>query len=156
MGNFQKILILLNLIVVVGGAGAVFYAHNMIEPAPTDQAAETEEMKQKALAQTQVEAVPIKKFVVNLLSKSSRLRYLDVEMNILPFTNEQKEMIKASEHIFKDVVIEIASRKEPDELDSLSGKLIFENDIKKAVNKRLGSESSPLVNKIYFSGFVVQ
>lgn len=156
MGTFQKILILLNLVVVLGGAGAVFYAHNMIKPAPTDQVAETEELKQKALAQTQVEAVPIKKFVVNLHSKSSRLRYLDVEMNILTFSKDQKEVIKANEHIFKDVVIEIASRKDPEELDSLSGKLIFENDIKKAINKRLGSEAVPLVNKIYFSGFVVQ
>ena len=98
-------------------------------------------------------AVPMKKFVVNLNSRGTRLRYLDVEMNILPFHNDQKELIKANEYIFKDVVIEIASKLEPDELDSLSGKILLENKIKKQVNTKLGQ---PVVKQIFFSGFVVQ
>ncbi len=153
MGGLQKILILVNLVVVLAGAGLVYYAHNMIKPEPTNQAAEIENLKTSAMEQAQVQAVPIKKFVVNLHSRSSRLRYLDVEMNILPFHNDQKELIKASEHIFKDVVIEIASHLEPDELDTLSGKILLENKIKKQVNAKLGQ---PVVKQIYFSGFVVQ
>ncbi len=138
---------------MLGGVGAVFYAHNMIKPAPTDQAAEAESLKSGALEQAQVKAVPIKKFVVNLHSGSNRLRYLDLEMNILPFQNEQAELIKASEYIFKDILIEIASHLEPDDLDTLSGKILLENKIKKQVNTKLGQ---PVVKQIYFSGFVVQ
>lgn len=156
MGTFQKILVIINLVVVLAGAGLVFYSHNMIKPEPTNQVAETENLKSDALAQTQVEAVPIKKFVVNLHSRSTRLRYLDVEMNIQPFHNDQKEVIKASEHIFKDVVIEVASKLEPEDLDSLSGKILFEKKVKDRVNELLGQPGNPLVNKIYFSGFVVQ
>jgi flagellar FliL protein len=156
MGNLQKILVLVNMVVVLAGAGLVYYAHNMIKPQPTDQVAETENLKKEALDQVQVQAVPIKKFVVNIHSRSTRLRYLDVEMNILPFRNEQKEIIKANEHIFKDVVIEIAARLEPEELDSLSGKILFEKKVKDRVNEKLGQPGDPLVNKIYFSGFVVQ
>ena len=149
----QKILILLNLVIVLAGAGLVFYSHNMLKPEPTNQAAEAEKMKTDALESSQIQPVPIKKFVVNIHSKSTRLRYLDLEMNILPFHEDQKELIKANEHIFKDIVIEIASHLDPDELDSVTGKILLENKIKKQVNAKLGQ---PVVKQIYFSGFVVQ
>lgn len=150
----QKILILANLVVVLAGAGLVFYSHNMIKPEPTNQAAETEKLKAEAIAQTQVQPVPIKKFIVNLHSRSSRLRFLDIEMNVLTFNDEQKEIVKAHEYIFKDVVIEIASYLEPDDLDSVTGKILLENKIKKKVNEKLGE--IPVIKQIYFSTFVVQ
>lgn len=149
----QKILIIINLVVVLLGAGLVFYSHNMIKPEPTNQALETEKLKTDALQNAQIQAVPIKKFVVNLHSRNTRLRYLDIEMNVLPFREDQKEIIKANEHVFKDVVIEIASHLNPDDLDSVTGKILLENKIKKQVNTRLGQ---PVVKQIYFSGFVVQ
>ncbi len=154
----QKILIITNLVVVLAGAGLVYYSHNIIKPAPTDQVAEVENLKAGAMEQAQVQAVPMKKFVVNLFSKSSRLRYLDVEMNILPFHNDQKELIKANEYLFKDILIEIGSQLQPDDLDTLSGKILLENKIKKQVNAKfllLGS-GQPVVKQIFFSGFVVQ
>lgn len=151
--SVQKILIIANLVVVLAGAGLVYYAHNMLKPEPTDQALEAQKLKDNAMEQSQVQSVPMKKFVVNLFSRSTRLRYLDVEMNILPFHADQTELIKASEHIFKDVLIEIASQLEPAELDTLSGKILLENKIKKQVNAKLGQ---PVVKQIYFSGFVVQ
>ncbi len=150
----QKILIIANLAVVLAGAGLVFYSHNMIKPEPTNQDAETQKLKDEAIAQTQVLPVPIKKFVVNLHSRSSRLRYLDIEMNVLTFSDDQKEIVKASEHIFKDSVIEIASHLDPDDLDSVTGKILLENKIKKRVNEKLGEP--PVIKQIYFSGFVVQ
>ncbi len=149
----QKILILVNLVVVLAGAGLVFYSHNMLKPEPTNQVAETEAMKASALESAQLLPVPMKKFVVNLHSRTTRLRYLDLEMNILTFTEDQKEIIKNSEHLFKDVVIEIASQLDPDDLDSVTGKILLENRIKKQVNAKLGQ---PVVKQIYFSGFVVQ
>ena len=142
MGKVQKILIILNLVVVLAGAGLVYYAHNIIKPEPTNQAAEAESLKTNAAEQAQVQALPMKKFVVNLHSRESRLRYLDVEMNILPFHNDQKELIKANEYILKDILI-----------DTLSGKILFENKLKKQINAKLGQ---PVVKKIYFSGFIVQ
>lgn len=149
-----KVLVIINLVVVLAGAGLVFYSHNIIKPEATNQAAEAEALKNEALETTQMKPVPIKKFVVNLHSRSSRLRYLDLEMNVLTFSEEQKEIVKANEHVFKDVVIEIASHLEPDDLDSVTGKILLENKIKKAVNAKLGEQ--PVVKQIYFSGFVVQ
>jgi flagellar protein FliL len=153
MGKLQKILLLVNLLVVLGGAGLVFYSHNMIKPIPTDQDAETEALKASAMDQTKIQSIPIKKFVVNIHSKDTRLRYLDVEMNVLPFDVSQKDLIKASEHLFKDAVIEIASHLDPEDLDTVTGKILLENKIKKQVNTKLGQ---PVVKQIFFSGFVVQ
>ncbi len=150
----QKILIILNLVIVLAGAGLVYYSHNIVKPEATNQAAEAEALKNDAVATAQIKPVPIKKFVVNLHSRSSRLRYLDLEMNILTFEEEQKQIIKANEHIFKDVVIEIAAHLEPDDLDSVTGKILLENKIKKQVNTKLGDP--PVVKQIFFSGFVVQ
>lgn len=150
----QKILIIVNLVVVLAAAGIVYYSHNMIKPEPTNQAAEVEALKSEAQGMTQIQPVAIKKFVVNLHSKSSRLRYLDIEMNVLPFREDQKDIIKANEHIFKDVVIEIAAQYSPEDLDSLTGKILLEKKIKDRVNARLGEV--PVVKQIYFSGYVVQ
>jgi flagellar FliL protein len=153
MGKVQKILIILNLVVVLAGAGLVYYAHNMIKPEPTNQAAEAESLKTNAAEQAQVQALPMKKFVVNLHSRETRLRYLDVEMNILPFHNDQKELIKANEYLLKDILIETASHLAPEDLDTLSGKILLENKLKKQINAKFGQ---PVVKQIYFSGFVVQ
>lgn len=150
----QKALIIVNLVVAILAAGVVYYSHNMIKPEPTNQAAEEDALKKDAAAATQIQPVPIKKFVVNLHSKSSRLRYLDIEMNVLTFSEDQKQIVKANEHIFKDTVVEIASHLTPDELESVTGKILLENRIKKAVNAKLGEP--PVVKQIYFSGFVVQ
>lgn len=154
----QKILIILNLVIALAGAGLVFYSHNMIKPTPTDQAAETESMKNSAMEDANLKPVPIKKFVVNLHSRSSRLRYLDLEMNVQTFHADQVDLIKNYEYIFKDIVIGIGSQLEPEELDSVTGKILLETRIKKAVNakfKELGA-TQPVVKQIFFSGFVVQ
>lgn len=149
----MKVLIIINMVVVLAGAGLVFYSHNILKPAPTDQAAEALALKEGAIAQSQLQPVPIKKFVVNLHSKSTRLRYLDLEMNILTFHEDQKAIVKANEHIFKDIVVEITSHLEPNELDTITGKMLLESRIKKQVNAKLGQ---PVVKQIFFSGFVVQ
>ena len=149
----QKILIIVNLAVVLMGAGLVYYSHFMLKPEPTNQAVEEDKLKKDASEKSRLEPVAIKKFVVNLHSGSSRLRFLDLEMNVLTFHADQKELVKTHEHIFKDVVILVAGQMSPSELDSMTGKITFESRVKKAVNEKLGQ---PVVKQIYFSSFVVQ
>lgn len=156
----QKILIIINLVIVLAAAGVVFYSHTMIKPPATDQNAEAEDLKTRAMEQSQLQPVPLKKIVVNLHSRSTRLRYLDVEMNVLTFHEDQKEIIKGNEHIFKDLVVDVASFLEPEELDTVTGKILFEKKLKDKVNAKLRqidpSLDQPVVKQIFFSGFVVQ
>jgi flagellar protein FliL len=119
----------------------------------TDQVAEAEALNNNALSVSQLQPVPIKKFIVNLHSSSTRLRYLDIEMNVLTFHEEDKAIIKSNEHVFKDSIVEIASQLGPEDLDTVTGKILLENKIRKQVNAKLGQ---PVVKQIYFSGFVVQ
>lgn len=150
----QKILIVANLVIALLGVGLVFYSHTMIKPPVTDEKSEIQSLKDEALASSQIKPVPLKKFVVNLHSKSTRLRYLDIEMNVLTFHEDQKSLITENEYIFKDTLIEIASQLEATDLDSITGKILLENRIKKQVNSKLGDQ--PVIKQIYFSGFVVQ
>lgn len=149
----MKILMLANLVFVLLAAGVVIYSHTMIKPAPTDQVLEKEKLQKDAIQGAQLQPVPIKRFVVNLHSRATRLRYLDLEMNVLTFSEEQKQIIRSNEHIFKDAVVEIASRLSPEDLDTVTGKILLENKIKTWVNQKFGQ---PVVRQIYFSGFVVQ
>ena len=144
---------LANLVFVLLAAGVVIYSHTMIKPAPTDQALETEKLQKDAVQGAQLQPVPIKRFVVNLHSRATRLRYLDLEMNVLTFSEEQKQIVRSNEHIFKDAVVEIASRLSPEDLDTVTGKILLENKIKTRVNQKFGQ---PVVRQIFFSGFVVQ
>ncbi len=149
----QKILIIVNMVVVILGSALVYYSHFMLKPEPTDQAAEEQALKNSAADKARMELIPIKKLVVNLHSTGTRLRYLSLEINVLTFHADQSQLIRDSEHIFKDVVIQIASQMEPTELDELTGKITFESRVKKAVNTKLGA---PVVKQLYFSSFVVQ
>ena len=151
---FQKILIITNLVIAIAGGGLVFYSHNLLKPESTNQVAEAEALKQQAAEANQLRPVSLKKFVVNLHSQSNRLRYLDLEMNILTFREEQAQIIKDNEYILKDVVVELASHLTPEDLESMTGKMLLENRIKKQVNAKLGDP--PVIKQIFFSGFVVQ
>jgi flagellar protein FliL len=150
-----KVLMILNFVIVLAGLGVVYYSHNMLKPEPTDQAAETQAMKDQALSESSLKPVPLKKIVVNLHSSASRLRYLDVEINILTFQEDQKQIIKDNEHIFKDALVEIGSQLNPEDLDTVTGKILLENRIKKKVNEKLNPHQ-PTIKQIFFSGFVVQ
>jgi len=150
---FDKILIGLNGLFALGAAGLVFYAHNSIKPLPTDQKAEESDLVSTAIEESQMKAYDFKSIVVNLYSEGSRLRYLDVEMGVLPFRESDKVLIKEREYVFKNALIQIAAKMTPDELTSVTGKILLESRLKNAVNEALGKT---VVKKIYFAKFVVQ
>ncbi len=122
--------------------------------------AESEKLKEESLKKNQLHTVPMKKIVVNLESKGTRLRYLDVEMNIVTFNEEEKEIIKTYEYLLKDSIIDIASFLTPEDLDSITGKMIFEKRLKDKINEKIrqinNTITAPVIKQIYFSGFVIQ
>ena len=150
---YDKILLGLNGLVALAAAGLVFYAHNNIKPVPTDQKAEEASLVQTAFEESQMKAYDFKAMVVNIYSEGSRLRYLDVELGVLPFKESDKALIKEREYVFKNALVTIAAGMTPDELSSVTGKILLESRLKKATNEALGA---PVVKKIFFAKFVVQ
>ncbi len=151
--KLDKILLGLNGLVAIASAGLVFYAHNNIKRPPTDQAAEETTLVTEAYTESQLKPYEFKSMIVNLYSEGSRLRFLDVKMSVLPFKEADKELIKEREYIFKTKLIEIASLMTPEELSSVTGKILLESRLKKAVTEALGAS---VIKKIYFGKFVVQ
>lgn len=148
-----KILILINLVVALAGVGVVFYSHNMMKPEPTDQDLEKSRMRESLQGQSNITPVPLTKLTVNLLSGPNRLRFLNLEMNIVPFFEDQKKTIKDNEYLIKNVVIELASTLTPEEVETVTGKMLFESRTKKQINTKLGQ---PVIKQIFFSKFVIQ
>ncbi len=149
----DKVLLGLNGLVAIGAAAMVFYAHNNLKPPPTDQAAEEKSLESGVVAEAQVTPHTFKKMVVNIQSPGTRLRYLEVEMGVLPFAEGDKETIKSLEYKFQNALIDIAGSMSPDELSSVTGKILLEGRLKKRLNEEFGSA---LIKQIYFSRFIVQ
>lgn len=150
----QKILILFNIIIALAATGLVVYSHLFLKPPPTNQEMETKILEENAQNLSQIAPVTLKKIVVNLFSRSSRLRYLDLQLSVLTFREDQKKIIEENEFLFKDVVIQLASKVSPEDVSSMTGKILLQNRIKKRMNQILRDE--PVVKQIYFSRFVVQ
>lgn len=149
----DKVLLGLNGLVALAAAGLVVYSHTSIKAPPTDQAAEEKSLEAGALADAQITALTFKKQVVNIHSAGTRLRFLEVEMGVLPFAESQKEPLKTVEYIFQNALIEIAAGMTPEELSAVTGKILLESRLKKKVNEALGT---PMIRQIYFSKFIVQ
>lgn len=150
----DKILIALNALVVLAAAGLVVYSHVGIKREPTNQLKEEEKLVQEAKDLAFTKPHSMKSFTVNLHSQTNRLRFLEVEMNLVPFSNAQLPQIKDAETLIKDSLIQIAAEMEPDDVGSVTGKILLENRLKKAVNDRIGGQ--PLIKQILFSKFVIQ
>ena len=95
----------------------------------------------------------IDKLLINLPTKTSRLRHLDVNIYLVPFQGDDVRLFEEHKAIVQDKIIDIAGRMSAEELGSISGKLLFESRIKREVNSILGKKS---VKKVYFTRFVIQ
>ena len=81
------------------------------------------------------------------------MRWLEVEVNLELFKSEDLEFVKAYLPAIQDRIIETTSKMGPDDINTISGKVILEERLKNEFNRVLGKKS---VVKIYFSKFIVQ
>ncbi len=151
--TLDKIILGINAVIVTAAAGLVYYSNNMIIPPPTDTDQQFKQMVQGGLSDLKRPPVVFKEAVVNLYSKQRRLRFLDLVMNIEVYEDGQEETIKLYKPFINDRLIDIAGNMSPEEVNSVTGKLLLESRIKNHVNKYLGKK---VIKKIYFSKFIVQ
>jgi flagellar FliL protein len=151
--KLDKIILGLSAVVTLGSAALVFYSHTQIKPPATDQAAEAQALLDKAQHDNMIKPFLLKQLVVNIPGRGQRLRYLEAEIGVLPFEESSHEIFKNNVHLFQNALVLIAADMDPDELMSVTGKLLLESRIKKKVNEELGK---PLIKRIYFSKFTIQ
>lgn len=151
--NLDKIIAGLNVAIVGLSVGLIYYAHNMIAPPSTDKASELGSMIENQMAELQKPPVVLEEIVVNLYSREARLRFLDTQMNIELYEERDRETVMLLKpHIF-DTLIDVAGNMSPNELNSVTGKILLETRVKNRVNDMV---PNPVIRKILFSKFIIQ
>lgn len=156
-GNKLIDLILVGVSFLLTGLVAFFFFYSngkmFNRPIPENANGETK-LLESVRAEYFEESFQLKQVIINLQSNSKRLRFLDVTIYIIPTHRDQIQFLEDKKHIIRDKVIQIASNMYPEELNSISGKLLFENRIKSAINDQVFKQN--VAKKIYFTRFVIQ
>lgn len=118
-----------------------------------DNQEEFEKMKRENAKVVVAKTIKLKKMIINLRSKRNRLRFLEIVIHLVPFKKHQSPLIEQQRPLIRDAIIDIAGRMEPQELNTLAGKIILENRVKERINKKF---DKPHIRELFFSRFVVQ
>ena len=151
--KFDMILGLLSTSVCVAAVGLLYYSHFILSPEPFSEEAELSNLISQAKNINNTKAYTLKPLTINLYSRSTRLRYIDLAISILPFADRQTKRIKKYETLIIDTIIKEVSRKTPDELNSISGRIILESKLKSEINKIAKQKVS---KELFFTKFVIQ
>tara|TARA_R110000868_G_scaffold226115_12_gene478647 strand:- start:454 stop:924 length:471 start_codon:yes stop_codon:yes gene_type:complete len=149
----DTILIGLMLLATLATVGVFVYTQILYERPLPNPAAEKAKMMAQAKEQLFPNSYKLDKLIINLPSKSSRLRFLDVQAYLVPFSSEATDSFDKKKAKIQDIFIEVASAIEPNELGTISGKILLESRLKKKINELF---PKPLVKNIQFTDFVIQ
>jgi len=147
------VMILATLAVV----GLFYYTEKVYKRPPIDENAE----KKALLTSVDAKAIPtffkVDKMVISLIPKNeaanARMRWLEIEIHLVLFEAHDLDLMKVNLPMVQDRIIDITSKMGPDELNSLSGKILLEDRLKREINTNL---KKPVVKNIYFASFIVQ
>ncbi len=151
--SLDKIILAINALIVLGAVGTIWYSHNIIKPPVTDSQGQFTDMVSGSLSDFNRSPIVFKEIVVNLYSRQKRLRFLNLTMNIEVYEAEQEEIIKTYKPFINDRLIDITGNMKPQDVNSVTGRILLESRIKNQVNRALGKK---VIKKIYFSKFIVQ
>lgn len=151
----DAILGLLTLLITAGALGVFIYTEVVYQRPAVNDSVEMQNMMTDIAASESVPAVALGKITLNIQTDrpSSRLRFLDVEASIVPFSSAAATRIEGAKKQITDSFIDVASRMSPEELGSISGRILLESRLKKRIEMITGSQS---VKEILFTSFVIQ
>lgn len=151
--KIDKIIFLIALIAALASAGLVYYSHNMIDAVKTDESKEFNSMAKDLVNGLNTPKISLEEISINLYSRKTKLRFLNIKMDLELYEDGMQEKIKGLTPIVNDQLIDVAGNMSASELNSITGKILLESRIKKRLNKLLGAN---IIKKIYFSKFIIQ
>ncbi len=95
----------------------------------------------------------IKKIIVNLPNEGSRLRFINLAIIFIPFEQKQIAFLEKNNDILLDIVLTTTSSMNAQELNSITGKILLEERLKKNIHLKLGDD---LIKEIFFTNYVIQ
>jgi flagellar FliL protein len=151
--TIDTVILALAFIATATATGVFVYTNKIYKkPLPSNEV-ELQRLKDDVKGISVPESYKLDKIIVNLVSKTRRLRFLDIEAHLVVFNGQDIAILEENKAIINDKIIDIASGMTPDELNSIAGKLIFENRVKKAIN---GSFGRPIIKELFYTKFVIQ
>ncbi len=149
----DTVLIGMMLLATLATAGVFVYTQFLYEKPLPNPEEERLKMVEQAKAKLFPNSYKLDKLTINLPSRSSRLRFLDMQAYLIPFKSEATESFDKHKAKIQDIVIEIASAMEPNELGTISGKILLESRMKNRINALY---PKPLVKSVQFTDFIIQ
>jgi flagellar FliL protein len=154
---FDMILTGVSLLTTIAVVGLFYWTEKVYKKPPIDENKEKEALFKDSTAKTLPALYKIDKMTVSLSpkdeNKNQRMRWLEVEVNLALFKESDQGVIKAYLPVVQDRIITVTSKMGPDEINTISGKVILEDRLKNEINKALDKK---IVKNIYFSKFIVQ
>ncbi len=149
----EKIVMILALVATLGATGVFVYTEIIFQRPIPDNEIELAKFNEGIKDIIDFKTYKIEKFSTNLYSRKTRLRYLNLEVHIQPISQNKLDLLEAERTMIMDTIIRIAGRSTPEDLNTLAGKILFENRIKMSLNDYF---NEPIVKRIFFSVFVIQ
>lgn len=146
-------LVLVTTLASFGMAGTFLYTEYLYKKDLPDNDSEMQELLTSSIQNTVPVSFDLNKTTINLKSATGRLRFLDIVLHLILFKSENLGLLEKKSALLYDLLIQIAGQYSPSDLNSVTGKMLFEENFKNALNKRLGNK---IVKEIYFSKFVIQ
>ena len=150
--HIDRLIIIISLFATMLAAGVYIYTELIYQKELPDNEAEFANMKDSIKNGLTSGTYKLQKITVNLKSRSTKLRFLDVEIHIVPFAKSYTRVLDKNRDVVYDSIIDITSGMNPEELNTVSGKILLENRIKNDLNKILKKQ---IVKEILFTTFII-
>lgn len=153
----DNILVGVMVLSTLGVMGLFYYTEKIYKRPPINEEAE----KAALMNTVDAKAIPfffkVDKMTISLTPRAdasnTRMRWLELEIHLVLFESSDQEFVKTNLPVIQDRIIEIASKMSPEELNSLSGKILLEDRLRREMNKALGKVA---VKNIFFASYIVQ
>lgn len=129
------------------------YTEILYQPNLPSDEAELVELHKEGSAKIFVNTLKLNRITVNLSARRNRLRFLDIKMFLVPFKGSMLSKLEESKHLIYDSIIDVSTKMDAYELNSVAGKILLEDRIKKRINSRLRAK---LIKEIYFTKYTIQ
>jgi len=149
----EKIAALISLALTAAAVGVLVYTTVLYKKPLPKNDVEFEKMKEEAKVFAKPITVEMKKFVINLNSKDTKMRFVDMKIFLVPFKAQDKDLLMQRQERLSDIVISTTGSMTSEELNSIAGKLLLEGRLKKRMNESLKGD---YIQAIHFSNFVIQ
>ena len=153
MGLLDKIILPLSLSSCVFTAWVFLYTTAQSHKPTVSNKEQLQLLKEEAERILRVQTIKFNKITTNLLSPRVRLRYVSLEIHLLPFEESDHKVLEEEEFLIYDSILKIAGKIQAEQLNSIGGKILFKKKVKDEINSRLGT---PRVKKVFFPHFVIQ